>query len=124
MNPVIKSALDEIDLKIKELEEAKRVLRNAFGIEGENKQTKLFVTRTTPVPQVAEKVDKTRKDEVASLLRKDPGLSRGEIQEKTGIPVGTISFVLNDKETFGNRDGKWYLKEQMEGGTTIEEIKS
>ncbi len=95
MNQVIKSALDEIDLKIKELEKAKRVLMSAFGIEPENKQPMLIVTRMG-----TERVDKTRKDAVESLLRGQPGLSRGEIHEKTSIPVGTISFVLNDKDTF------------------------
>ena len=43
------------------------------------------------------------------LTLKEAGpLTRGEILERTGFPIGTIAFVLNDKAMFRSESGKWY----------------
>jgi hypothetical protein len=50
----------------------------------------------------------TRKDEVAKFIRDRGGaVSRSAIIEGTGIPKGTIAYVLNDRTRFAGRRGLW-----------------
>lgn len=50
----------------------------------------------------------TRKDEVAKFIRDRGGCaSRTDIIAGTGIPKGTVAYVLNDKSRFVGRRGLW-----------------
>lgn len=91
----IKKIIVRIDQKIKSLENAKEVLIKEFGLE-EEKQTILLPPKSD-----------TRKDTIEKLLREHGPLPRKQILEMTGIPIGTLAYVLNDKKSFYNKDGKW-----------------
>jgi hypothetical protein len=101
MHPDIARAISVIDSQIRELEKAKRILIDTFGESNSG-------VSTIHAPQHLLR-KKTRKDEVVKLIREAGALSRGEIVHKTGIPVGTVSFILNNKSLFINRNGKWDL---------------
>jgi hypothetical protein len=50
----------------------------------------------------------TRKDEVAKFIRDRGGCAkRSDIIAGTGIPKGTIAYVLNDKNRFVRHKGLW-----------------
>lgn len=95
----IERAIDRIDHKIMELQKAKRTLIEAFGEE------------TGQQPSL---VGTTKKQAVIKLLQEEGSLTRSEIVKKTGFAQGTISNVLNNKNTFKNKKGKWHLIERKE----------
>jgi hypothetical protein len=67
------------------------------------------LTRPTDPSRPAQVVDskKPRKDLVADYLRSHgPSLPR-DIMAETGIPQGTLSWVLADKKRFVSTDGRW-----------------
>lgn len=117
MQPEIEKAIDLIGRKIAELERAKRTLVEAFGERNVQTESELVTSSRS-------KKKGTRKKAVVKLLREEGPLSRSEIIQKTGFPLGTISTVLNDKSTFHSKESKWYLveekipKEQKEKGLT------
>jgi hypothetical protein len=50
----------------------------------------------------------TRKDEVAKFIREHGGSAkRSTIISGTGIPKGTVAYVLNDKDRFVGHRGLW-----------------
>lgn len=127
MHADIEKAIELIDEKIKELRQAKHALFNAFGnsqqqpVTAEERPT-LTVTRTFGRMNAA---PGSRKGEVVKLLKDRGPLTRSEIRDGVSFPEGTISYVLTDATLFANKDGKWYLKEQMEKqGGDIEDVKS
>ena len=95
-NIEIKKIISAIDQKIKSLENTKRVLIEEFGGIGDNTQTPTSVAQK-----------ETRKEVVRKLLEEKGPLPRKEILEITGIPIGTLAYVLNDKKMFYNKDAKW-----------------
>lgn len=101
MHPDIEKAINLIDEKITELQKAKQTLLEAFG-DGINRIQ-------PPVPRFfrRESPPLTRRDMLINLLKNEGALSRAEILEKTHFPLGTVATILNDKETFSNKDGKW-----------------
>lgn len=51
-----------------------------------------------------------RRNTVIAFLRQNGPAMRRQIVSGTGIPVGTVSYVLNDKQTFAHlEDGRWTL---------------
>jgi Winged helix-turn-helix DNA-binding len=56
-------------------------------------------------------LSKGRRAALIQFLQLNGGTTRREIVEKTGIPVGTVSFLLNDKRIFTRSNGKWNLIE-------------
>lgn len=118
MQPEIEKAIDLIDRKIAELQRAKRTLFEAFGERSGQAEMELLTSSRS------KKKKDTRKKAIVKMLQEEGPLSRSEIIQKTGFPLGTISTTLNDKDTFNSKDGKWYLiegkqpKEQKEKGLT------
>src|SRR6266850_2607178 len=51
----------------------------------------------------------TRKQAVVDFLRRHGPATKGEIVDGLQIPTGTVAFVLNQRETFVNREGRWHL---------------
>jgi len=51
----------------------------------------------------------TRREEIVSFLREKGSATKGEIVTGLHIPTGTVAFVLNQRETFVNREGRWHL---------------
>lgn len=116
MEPNIKEAIGLIERQInahlervEKLKQAKKTLieeSNSNGAERPVSQSSSFNYENTG----------TRKDQVVSLLKVEGRLSRNEILEKTGLPIGTISYVLNDKNLFSHSHGKWFLKPNKQSG--------
>lgn len=53
----------------------------------------------------------TRKKAIIEFLTKSGPMKRADLVEATGIPAGTVSYELNDKETFCRlEDGRWSLR--------------
>lgn len=115
MHPDIEKAISLIDHKIKELQWAKQTLLEVFG------EVNVNIEKIQPsIPKLLKKKKLTRREVVVNLLRNEGGLSRSQILEKTHIPIGTVATTLNDKTTFMNKEGKWYLigVEEKEKGLT------
>ena len=52
----------------------------------------------------------TRKQSIVEFLRTAGPMKRSDLVEHTEIPAGTVSYELNDKETFIRlEDGRWDL---------------
>lgn len=107
-NQELDKMLKRIDQKIKALETAKRVLIEEFG---DKSQTSLPLELVAGPATVKEE---TAKERIVKLLIEEGPLRRKEIRRKTGMPVGTIAFNLNDKNVFYNLDGKWHLRKGNE----------
>jgi hypothetical protein len=102
MHQDIERAIELIDHKIIELQRAKRTLIEAFG----EKSTQIAPSSgTTKI---------TRKQTIIKLLQEEGPFTRSEILQKTNIPRGTVATVLNDKNVFRSKKGKWYLVESKE----------
>jgi hypothetical protein len=109
MHPDIEKAIGLIDRKIAGLQRVKQTLLDEFGEKAVSVDNKTFLS-----PRKTKKVKKTRKVAIMKLLHEEGPLARSEILQKTGFPLGTVSFILNDKTTFSNKDGKWQLIEEIE----------
>lgn len=52
-----------------------------------------------------------RRDELRAFLRKRGPMKSAEIVERSGIPVGTVANLLNEKDNFVGRNGLWMVNE-------------
>jgi len=108
MNPDILKAVAIIDQRIDNLMEIRNKLTEEFGA----------VPREWRPPAVAAKVasngngngNQSRKEQLAKFLIENGPSKRGVINEKSGIPKGTIANLLN-KDGFVRRYGKWTVVE-------------
>lgn len=118
MEEDVERTIERINERIKELEDTKRVLMQTFGI-------KRRATVASSIPSMPTTPKTTRKEEVKELLRAKGPMSKADIlKERPDIPEGTVSYVLNDGETFQNVDGKWSLKEGETRDDVSKESKS
>ena len=109
-----------IDAEIKRLRDpaaeyqdaARRLLRAADGMENGDSTapTKAEPMRHTAVAQSTIRPG-TRKEELVTFLKANPGSKRSKILAGTNIPVGTISFLLKAENGFESRGKKWFNKE-------------
>ena len=107
--PDIQKALELIDAKILELQNARQTLIEAFGGMEANS-----ISSRKIKPQIIRRKKFTRKDALIKLLKDEGPLSHAEILEKSGIPRGTVSTLLNEKTMFFNKNRKWYLVKKEE----------
>jgi hypothetical protein len=107
MDQDISKIIELIDKKIKALTLTKQTLINEFGNGGRYES---FIHNE----HKGTNKKSSRKDTVEKLLREQGSMSRKEIIEKTGFPTGTIAFVLNDKERFVSKNGKWHVVDKRE----------
>lgn len=121
--PDIENAIKLIDVKIEELKNAKRTLLEAFGGKPVQKEKASSQSHIPQASKVLKEIEgTTRKDKLIKLLETEGPLSRSVILEKTGFPKGTISFLLNDKNTFFSENGRWHLiKEKKDPGSRTAE---
>jgi len=105
----IEKAIELIDSKIDDLKQAKKTLLEAFGEKTITPQKSSSMVRTNPPKPQLKRI--SRKDAVIKLIKKEGPLSRSQIIEKSGIPEGTVSYLLNDKTTFIGDNGRWNLVE-------------
>jgi sulfite reductase alpha subunit-like flavoprotein len=108
-NQEIEKIIEMIDKKIRSLNQAKQILIAEFGLGKAETIPGISMLKTHVVVK-----NPTRKDIVSNLIKEQGPLSRKEILEKTGLPKGTIAFVLNDKKRFYSKDVKWHLVEEKE----------
>jgi hypothetical protein len=112
----LEKAIKAIDRKIHELEQAKEVLIESFGVKNVSAKP-LTLTAPPKLPSPARRNLSrrppspppifTRKQQIIELLKKEGPLSRVEIEVKTGIPQGSIATALIDKAHFRSENGKW-----------------
>ena len=112
---IIDKVIKVIERKIRSLENIKKVLIDEFVGVGESEKLSLF-------PMEKSVQSETRKQRIIRLLQEEGSLSSKAILEKTGIPRGTINFVLNDKDIFYSNGGVWNLvaKKTDKGLTGLE----
>jgi hypothetical protein len=106
ISPDIQRAIEIIDQRIQSLQRIKEMLLKEFGIEEPVHAGRKV--NWDQIPGTEPEAKKTRKEFLVDFLRKHGPQTRKEIREKTKFPLGTIAFLLNDKETFQHLpDGKW-----------------
>jgi hypothetical protein len=106
LHPDIEKAIAHIDEKIKELRTAKATLIDAFGSSNQS----------LPLSQRDQPLGLRPFGLPSEGTRKEKGpLTRGEIKSHLphDFPEGSISFALNDKDLFVNKDGKWHLTDAI-----------
>jgi hypothetical protein len=110
MEEDVERTIERINERIKELEDTKKVLMQTFGIKPPSalkRRERFFSDIPTPP---ARRIN--RRDEIKELLIARGPMAKADIlKERPDIPEGTVSYVLNDSETFRNVDGKWNLIE-------------
>jgi len=118
INIEILKAISLIDQKISTLQELRGSLAREFGLTNGNVPSKHALDQT---PLFDGEQRKTRKQQLADLLRESGPLPRAEILKRTSLPKGTIAYCLNDDSLFRrSRDGKWKLVSAAQTG--IEEV--
>src|SRR5262245_45918115 len=125
IDPEIQAAIQAIDRKIAKLQSAKDLLISEFA----NAPTETdggpprpsSMSGGPPEPSfrnvfIRPEPPSTRKDQITNFLKENGPSTRREIVSKTGIPEGTVSYVLNDSDTFRHLDklGKWELVEEKD----------
>jgi hypothetical protein len=106
----IQRAIEIIDQRIQSLQRIKEMLVKEFGGEGAalSGQVSLFEPSISTTP-----FKKTRKQFLVDFFREHGAQTRQAIREKTALPLGTVAFLLNDKDTFQRLpDGKWTIKQK------------
>jgi len=126
INPEIEKAIQVIEAKIEELQKARKVLIDLFGstvnlaatISAQNQTSRPKLTLSKP----------SRRDALIRLFEEQGPLSRSEIFKQSGFPKGTVAYLLNDKDTFVSKNGRWHLvknggseESQKEKGLTSSE---
>ena len=101
-------AIEIIDGRIVRLRELRKQLAEEFGIA-----QKTHVSENQK-PICDKAGEKTRKEELADFLKAHGPKTRTEIVNETGIPPGTVSFCLKDKQFSKNGEGKWNLAKNAE----------
>jgi len=106
MSPDIQRVIEIIDQRIQSLQRVKEMLLKEFAVE-----QPLPGEQRVHIPDVQPEGKKTRKQFLVDFLREQGPQTRKEIREKANLPLGTIAFLLNDKDTFQRlQDGKWAAK--------------
>lgn len=52
----------------------------------------------------------SRLEQLTAFLRESGPMHRSDIAERSGIPVGTLSAILNDDNFGKDEDGRWMVK--------------
>jgi hypothetical protein len=73
---------------------------------------------TPPIPSASEQITngtnqlRTRKQQVVDFLQSHGPAAPRDIMATTGVPQGTLSWVLSDRKIFVNQNGKWGLAQE------------
>lgn len=104
--------LNRLDSKIATIEQELtrlKAFRKTFVREfGASEEPYLF-SETPAISDLSDIKPLSRRDAVVKLLQERGPMVRREIKKMTGFTHGTLSYVLNHKNIFINRDGKWDL---------------
>lgn len=107
----IKKAVQALDKKIKDLEDTKRRLIEAFGgsmlVSGPEK-TNGNRPHPTAIPATAGlTINASSAEKLAMFLRSNGPATRKEITERSGVPSGSISYLLKNGGFRQREDEKW-----------------
>ena len=116
--PEVQKTINAIDRKIRALEDTKRRLYETFddpmpprvspNINGNNRLTpppKPSDTSITPSSQVATVLPSA--DRLFLFLRNNGPATRKEILDKSGVPDGSLSYLLKNGKFRQREDQKW-----------------
>lgn len=106
MNSDIRQAINIITQRIANLQQIKQMLLEEFGVSGASAVAIAVAPTRRNDGKGNGHGDLTRKDQLAKFLIEHGPSSRGTINEKSGIPKGTVANLLN-KEGFVRQQGKW-----------------
>jgi hypothetical protein len=136
MSSEIDKAIELIEEKIAALEKVRDTLVEMFDPPDSLRSRLLVMRRAASIPAEVHTPESTpsempatnllssgngigrstRKDEVAKFIRDRGGCAkRSDIIAGTGIPKGTVAYVLNDKSRFAARRGLWRNVEVKKG---------
>jgi hypothetical protein len=131
INPDIDKAIQVIDSKIEELQKAKKILMDLFGSNINNFKASISSQSQISRPNlVVRRASPTRKEALIKLLQDEGPLSRSEIFKRSGMPKGTVAYLLNNRDIFFAKNGRWHLvekgtdeTEEKEKGLTPEPVR-
>jgi hypothetical protein len=103
MNSDIKQAINIITQRIANLQQIKQMLLDEFDVSG---ASAVGIGVRAARQSSNGNGDLTRREQLSKFLIDNGPSSRGTINEKSGIPKGTIANLLN-KDGFVRRHGKW-----------------
>jgi len=123
MSSEIDKAIELIEEKIAALQSVRDTLIQLFDAP-DSLRKRVLATRGTPTPLDTPALSAvpsanllgsgngneklTRKDQVAKFIRERGGsATRSEIIRGTGIPQGTVAYVLNDEKRFVSSNDGW-----------------
>jgi hypothetical protein len=106
MNSDIRQAINIITQRITNLQQIKQMLLEEFDVTGGTSAAITVSPARHTNGNGNENGDLNRKGQLVKFLTLNGPASRGTINEKSGIPKGTIANLLN-KEGFVRRHGKW-----------------
>ena len=110
VSPDIQRAIEIIDQRMQSLQRIKDMLLKEFGAE--EAQVPDLSSDQTQITRRTLKKSKTRRDTLNEFLKLNGPTSRADIQYSTGMPRGTLAFLLNDKKSYKRLpEGKWALRE-------------
>lgn len=111
--PEVKKTIEIINAKIESLVDLRDSLMREFGITEARADRQSDDSQQLPIPLPMRPVlhnnlRRTRKQQIIEYIGARGPQSRRDIAKGLGIPEGTVSFVLNDKDTFFSAGrGKW-----------------
>lgn len=123
----ILQAIQIIDKKIASLQVARNQLAHAFGIESKSSahDDALAALSRVSIIQHGRRSDahadssngngnpRGRKIQLVNFFNEHGPMSRTEIVARAGLPEGTVSYCLNDKKFFQQREnGLWFLSDE------------
>jgi hypothetical protein len=123
MNPDIRKAVEVINNRIENLEHIKAMLLEEFGagsVLGEmaTSDSRPRLLRAD-IGANGNGGGEGRRAQLARFLRHHGPARRTEINTKSGIPKGTIAFLLNKWPEFVSRRGKWQLAIEEDQSTIV-----
>ena len=108
MDSDIKRTIERIDERIAKLCRIKEMLLDEFA-SVENNANPVKRGRSKEVS-----VKATRKQQVVKFILSNGPTARKELISGSRLPLGTVSYLLNDKKTFRRLDdGRWDVTESL-----------
>lgn len=113
---IIRKAISVIDKQLAQMADLAKARETLVRMVGSLESSTSKEDDEKPISRAAVLIQRaeaakgeSRKETIIKLLDKEGPLTRTEMAHKSGIPLGTLSFVLKDRNIFNNQDGKWSL---------------
>ena len=108
MNPEMRKAVEVIDQRIAHLQKIKQMLIGEFG--------EAPVGGPLPIRPVSRHSDgrNNRKAELEAFLRSRGPTTRKEIIAQSGVPEGTIGWLLSKDWFVRTKDRRWTVREMQQ----------